>query len=225
MMLYQEIRLGCNTYHQRHQYSYDKSYASYIEDKNQTKWDNPDRLDTDEVKRLVRFVNQWGTMMPKNDETIRRLLNNMTIAVPQLNKLRNNTLLDVNFDETTKRMIEECFTAIAGSAVKKGGVKVTLYVGTSKMLHAAINPHLFVMWDNMIQVRYGLLGTASEYAHVFLPKMQSIAKQAVNEVMIQENLSRADAIQSFTERCGKSYSLAKIIDEYNFTSLPPITKG
>ena len=221
MMLYEKIRQGCNEYHQSYQYVYDRSYVSYFADKDQTKWDNPDRLDTDEVKRLVRFANQWGTMMPKNDETIRRLLNNLTIAVPRLNTLQSATILDVNFDDTTKRMIEECFTAIAGSAIKKGGVKVTLYVGTSKMLHAAINPHLFVMWDNTIQVRYGLVGTASEYAHVFLPKMQEIANHIVNEVMEQENLSRADAIQSFTDCCQKKNTLAKIIDEYNFTSLPP----
>lgn len=224
MMTYEKIRQGCKEYHQSYKY-YDGTYASYTKDKDQTKWDNPESLDYDEVKRLVRFLNQWGTMMPSNDETIRRLLNNLTIAMPRLNKLRNKTLLDVNFDETTMQMIEECFNAIAGSAIRRDGVEVTLYVGTSKMLHAAINPHLFVMWDNMIQVRYGLLGTGSTYAHIFLPKMQEIANRAVNEVINQENLPCADAIQSFTDCCEKKNSLAKIIDEYNFTSLPPKTNG
>ena len=216
MMLYEEIRLGCRMYHQRDERGYDGYYARYIADKDQTKWDNPDRLDENEVKRLVHFVNQWGTMMPGNDKTIRRLLNNLTIAVPRLNTLRGTTLLDVNFDETTKQMIAECFGTIASSAIKKHGTTITIPVGASKMLNAAINPNLFVMWDRKIQLAYGLNGTGHDYAHEFLPGMQEAAKRVVNEVMDNENLSRADAVQSFTERCEKNNSLAKIIDEYNY---------
>ena len=216
MLLYEEIRLGCRMYHQ-HEYAYDGYYARYIADKDQTKWDNPDRLDENEVKRLVYFVNQWGTMMPKNDETIRRLLNNLTIAVPLLNTLRGATLLDVKFDETTMQMIAECFGTIASSAIKGDGVTITIPVGTSKMLNAAINPNLFVMWDRAIQSDYGLNGTGYDYAHEFLPGMQAAANRAVKEVMDNENLSRAAAIQSFTDNCEKKNSLAKIIDEYNYS--------
>ena len=214
-MLYEDIRRGCRMYHQNES-TYDGYYARYIADKDQNKWDNPDRLDTDEVKRLVRFVNQWGTMMPKNDETIRRLLDNLTIAVPLLNTLRGATLLDVKFDETTMQMIAGCFGTIASSAVKGDGVTITIPVGTSKMLNAAINPNLFVMWDRAIQSDYGLNGTGHDYAHEFLPGMQAAAKRAVKEVMDSENLSRAAAIQSFTDNCEKKNSLAKIIDEYNY---------
>ena len=47
--------------------------------------------------------------------------------------------------------------------------------------------------------------------------MQRLAERAVNQVMTEEGLSRADAIQSFTDHCEKKNSLAKIIDEYNYT--------
>ena len=212
----EDIRQGCEKYHQ-HEYAYDGAYGRYIKDKDQAKWDNPASLDYAEVKRLVGFLNQWKTRMPSNDETIGRLLNNLKTAVPRLNTLRSATLLDANLDETTKRMIAECFGTIAGSAIRRDGVQVTVSVGTSKMLNVAINPELFVMWDGAIQSGHGpMLDTGYAYARIFLPKMQRIAKQAVKQVMTEESLSCADAIRSFTEGCENKNSLAKIIDEYNY---------
>ena len=218
MMLYEEIRRRCRMYHEGDGYSYDESYACYRKAKDQDKWNNPTTLDCDEVKRLVRFANKWKSRVPKNDETIRRLLNNLKNEVPRLNTLQNATLLDVKFDESTMQMIARCFDIITGSPVRNDGVTVIRRpVGISKMLHVAINPNLFVMWDSAIQGGHGpMLDTGYEYAHIFLPKMQRIAKQAVNQVMKEEGLSCADAIQSFTDHCEKNNSLAKIIDEYNY---------
>ena len=222
MMLYQEIRQRCRMYHQ-YESRYDGAYGRYIVAKNQDMWDNPVDLDYAEVNRLVAFLNQWNTMMPSNGETIRLLLKNLKTAVPCLNTLRSDTLLDVNFDETTKQMIAKCFDTIAESGIRRDGVYVTVSVGASKMLNVAINPELFVMWDREIQSGHDIrVNFGSAYAHVFLPKMQRIAKKAVKEVVEQENLSCADAIQSFTDNCEKKNSLAKIIDEYNFTKF---TKG
>ena len=225
-MLYQDIRLGCRMYHQNES-TYDGYYARYIADKDQTKWDNPDRLDCDEVKRVVHFVNQWKSKVPKNDETIRRLLNNLTNMVPRLNTLQGTTLLDVKFDEAILKTIQESFDTITSSPVKNDGVTmIRRPVGISKMFHAAINPELFVMWDNDIQsthlasiarsVRLDTENAGVLYAGLFLPKMQIIANQAVDEVMAKENRSRANAIRSFTEHCKEKNTLAKIIDEYNF---------
>ena len=223
MMLYEEIRQRCSMYHERAGYSYDKSYASYLKDKDQSKWNNPATLDCDEVKRLVNFANKWRSRVPKNDETIRRLLNNLITTVPRLNALQSATLLDVNkFDESTKQMIQECFDTITKSPVRHDGVtRVRRPVATSKMLHVAVNPKLFVAWDENIQE--GTIGAPVPpkyagvlYAQVFLPMMQNVANQAVDEVMNQENLSHAAAIQSFTDHCEKKNSLPKIIDEYNY---------
>lgn len=223
----EDIRQGCKAYHQ-YEFAYDKAYVSYIADKNQDKWANPDRLDCNEVKRVVRFANQWKSRVPKNDETIRRLLNNLKTEVPRLNTLQSATLLDVKLDEATKQMIKECFDTITRSPVRNDGVtRVRRPVGTSKMLHAAINDKLFVAWDEKIQegyighivrsLRIDIVSNAGVlYAGAFLPMMQEIAKQAVSEVMNQENLPYEDAIQSFTDHCENNNSLAKIIDEYNY---------
>lgn len=215
-MVYEEIRQGCKEYHQRDQYAYDDTLARYIAGKDQTKWDNPKTLDYTEAQRLIDFVNGWKTRMPNNSGNVTRLLNNLQSAVPLLNRLQNKTLLDVNFDEITDdgksvgQVIEECFNRIAHTQRYE-------VVGASKMLNAAINPNLFVMWDTEIQSGYNLIGTGRDYAHEFLPTMQEIANQAVCEVMAEEGLLRAAAIQSFTDHCEKNNSLAKIIDEYNYT--------
>ena len=208
-MLYEDIRQACKMYQQQDEYAYDGSYRRYNKAKDQAKWDNPATLDHTEVKRLVDFLNEWKTRMPSNPTNITLLLGKLRSAVPRLNTLQSETLLDVKFDETTKRKIAECFDEIAQTQRYES-------VGASKMLHVAINPNLFVIWDTAIQSGYGMGRSGSEYASKFLPKMQRIAKQAVEEVKVQENLSRAAAIQSFTERCEKNYSLAKIIDEYNY---------
>ena len=214
-MLYEDIRQGCTKYHQNES-AYDGAYDLYIKAKNPAKWDNPEELDYAEVDRLVDFLNKWRTRMPSNPDNITRLLNNLRSEVPLLNTLQNKTLLDVKFDEITdngksvSQLIAECFNGIANTQRYES-------VGTSKILHVAINPKLFVIWDREIQSDYVLDGTGRDYAHEFLPGMQEIANRAVKQVEEQEKLSRAAAIQSFTDHCEKNNSLAKIIDEYNFS--------
>lgn len=212
MMLYQEIRERCRMYHQNDS-KYDAAYASYMlyRNKTQTKWDNPHSLDYEEIERLVRFLRQWECFrFKKTDDITPLLLNNMKSEVPLLNTLQSKTLLDVNFDEDAKQVIAKCFNGIA---------QIQNYesVATSKALHVAVNPDLFVMWDRAIQSEYLMeTNNGRTYAREFLPWMQEIANQAVDEVMTKESRSRAAAIKSFTDNCEKKNSLAKIIDEYNF---------
>ena len=92
-------------------------------------------------------------------------------------------------------------------------VSVYASVGTSKILHAAVNPELFVMWDNKIRDGYSLQNSGYSYAYEFLPRMQKQAREAVEQVMNKKRLSRDDAIKYLTP-CGRS--LAKVIDEYNY---------
>ncbi len=87
---------------------------------------------------------------------------------------------------------------------------------TSKMLSAAVNLDLFVMWDCAIQSGYCVGRNGCDYAHVFLPEMQMIAKHAIDESMNREGLSYGNAIESFTASCSNNNSLAKIIDECDY---------
>ena len=256
MMLYQEIRQRCRMYHQNeHRYDSTYASYMMHKSQTQTKWDNPDSLDYDDAERLITFLNDWGCRIPFNNEaapeevirylllnnlktgapflsgstirvaTMNRLLNNLKSTVPLLNTLRRATLLDIDFDESRRLMLSKCFNTIAMFGIKKGDFSNEA-VATSKLLHVAINPNLFVMWDGNIQSVYlpqsHMKNTGFGYAEVFLQRMQRIAERAVNQVMTEEGLSRAAAIQSFTDHCEKNNSLAKIIDEYNFGKF---TKG
>ena len=222
-MLYEEIRLNCKAYHGEGT-SYDGAYRRYLAQKQTAKWDIPETLDFEEVRRVVDFANQWKSRMPSSNENVERILVELRYVVPKLNLLRSDTLLDLDFSRdtpygTVSELIARSFDRIAGATRRSDGAEVYASVGTSKILNAALNPNLFVMWDGAIQTGYGVFRDGYAYANIFLPKMQEIAHQAVDEVMRVEGLSYNDAIKSFTDRCRHKNSLAKIIDESNYVRL------
>ena len=175
-MLYEAILLGCEKYHQA-PYSYDDAYREYRNDRDEDKWSNPKTLDYSEVDRLILFVNQWGCMMPREaHDNVERLREGLKRQVPELNRLKDYTLLNGDLDQATCELFERSFDVVANAGHRFESV------ATSKMLHAAINPELFVMWDGRIMSGYGLDGSGREYAHRFLPRMQSIAREFWRQV-------------------------------------------
>ena len=212
-MLYQAIRLACKKYHKVAQFAYDVAYNEYIRERDVNRWQNSDYLDTDEVNRIITFVNQWKCMMPRNQRNIEKVLVGLKRTLPELNRLKSYTLLNVNFDETTSgglsiaQLIEKSFDIIADAGQRFESV------ATSKMLNVAINSDLFVMWDNNIQHGYRVDNKGYSYAHEFLPRMQQLAQEAIAQIVENEDRSRSDAIKSLTP-C--SQSLAKVLDEYNY---------
>ena len=228
-MLYEEILKGCELYHENEDgRSYDAAYVSYAYDKDPAKWDKHETLDYYEVERVIRFANKWKSRMPSFPKNVERMLIGLENALPDLNLLRNDTLLEVDFERlisfdrlisremTVSELISKSFGTIAGASRRRDGVAVYTSVGTSKILNAAVNSELFVMWDNAIQDGYRIGNGGYTYANIFLPKMQELGQQAVNELMQVEDLSRGDAINFFTNHCKNKNSLAKIIDEYNY---------
>lgn len=206
-MLYEAIRLGCEMYHKNGR-SYDKAYHDYLKFKNRSKWADPIALDYDEVDRLIYFANQWKTMMPRDDKNVRLVRDGLKRAIRSLDSLNGMTLLNIRFDQSVRELISSSFEEIA-----KSGRRYEV-VATSKMLHTAINPEVFVMWDSAIMFNYGpLQGNGLGYADSFLPRMQELSEEAIRQVVTEEGLSRDDAIKSLTP-CGNT--LAKVIDEFNF---------
>ena len=216
-MLYEDIRQGCDLYHENEDgRSYDRAYRDYLNDRDPARWNSPSSLEFRDADRLIYFCNQWKCHMPSQSVNVINVLDGLKKAVPALNLLRKDTLLDVEFNEiicdglSVSQLIAKSFNGIALSGRRDESV------ATSKMLNAAVNRNLFVMWDGTIRGNYNVGRDGYEYAHIFLPQMQELARQAVNEAMQAESLSRSEAIKSFTERCENKNSLAKIIDEYNF---------
>lgn len=224
-MLYEDIRRGCKDYHNEPR-AYDKAYEDYMFiDKAKDKWLQPDTLDLAEAGKLLAFLNQWETLMPVRLIDFHSALQN---AAVELTPLMDKTILDLSLSKMSidddKKFYTGSDTAKITSIFEKlancGARNES--TATSKILHT-INPHGFVMWDIKIRKKYARkllrrkspLITAYEYAFHFLPEMQEIANQAVNEVMAKEDRSRDDAIKSLTP-CGNT--LAKVIDEFNYVN-------
>lgn len=110
-----------------------------------------------------------------------------------LQLLRNDTLLEADF-ENVSDLVSRSFDAIEGASQRRDGVAVYTSVATSKILNAAVNPELFVIWDNAIQDGYRIGNGGYTYANIFLPKMQGLAHQAIKELMRVEDLSYGDAL-------------------------------
>ena len=54
-----------------------------------------------------------------------------------------------------------------------------------------------------------------DYAHRFLPLMQTELQEAISSCIVEEGLSREEAIQKISESCDDK-SLPKLIDQFNY---------
>ena len=207
-MLYEDIRQGCKEYH-RIGSNFDAAYSHYFANKNQNMWNQPDTLTSRETYRLVEFLNRFLCRLAYSSVPILQPF--LQDATPYLNRLSSKDILSIDFNErievddrlaSGRALIKRCYDRISECP----GVGDTV---ASKILHA-INPKLFVMWDDAI---IGAYGAPYIYATHFLPEMQRLAKDAINQVIENENRSYDDAIKSLTP-CGNT--LAKVLDEYNY---------
>ncbi len=107
---------------------------------------------------------------------------------------------------TIRQLISTSFDEIADAGKRFESV------ATSKMIHAAVNLELFVMWDTRIASAHRVGANGDNYAH-FLTLIQGQIEEAIGQVSIAENLTREGAITSLTP-CG--HTLAKVIDEFNY---------
>lgn len=213
-MLHEAIREACKKYHSGYYgWDYDcalKAYHEALENRQASAdCDNPS---CEEAAILLSFANGWGSRMQRTADDVQRALREIQ---PDLDTLKNDTILDVCLNKDKRELICRSFKVLAGCN-RKGHNEAT---GASKMLHI-INPELFVMWDGAIRSGYicKLQGKLEKKDWIwyteFLQEMQRLTKQAVCEVMEQnESHSRDTAIASLT---GCKHTLAKALDEYNF---------
>ena len=218
-MLYEDIRKGCERYHQRYA-DYDHAYDKFFKEKCQPKWDNPSSLDEAEIDKIIVFLRGWNCRRRMDPDA---LLSTLPEVLADLKELQNYTILDVEFTEKTKELIWGSFNSLANCGAKKrNGFRENESVAASKVLHL-INPGLLVMWDTNIRGSRSWGCWPDElswywpgYAEEFLPKVQQRIRMAINELVNDRELSSdGEAVRFFTGYC-KHNSLAKIIDEYNF---------
>lgn len=212
-MLYQAIHEACGKYHPVNGWDYDCALKAYREAlKNRHKSAEPDNPSYEEAAILLSFANGWSSRMQRKADDVRRALDEIQ---PNLDTLKDETLLDVCLDKEKRELICSSFKTLAYCNAKRRNEST----GASKMLHI-INPKLFVMWDGAIRSGYicklkrGLEKENWIWYTEFLQEMQNLAKQAIREAMEQEKKHSHDqAIELLT---GCRHTLAKALDEYNF---------
>ena len=220
-MLQEAIRLGCEIYHGGVTSEYDNGYTQYLDDKDQLKWDCPDRLDILEIEKLRVFLNEkWRAriqMEDKGRDLRPDLLRTLQSVLPHLAVLRNTTILDAEFGDGDVSQLIICTL----DAIARYGPRKYESTAASKILHT-INPELFVMWDRAIRGGYGLGEDNANknsqwkregvgYADYFLPRMQRLAHLAIEQV---KGITHDPIDLLRSPNC--SHSLAKILDEYNY---------
>lgn len=206
-LLYEAIRRGSKLYHDNSGSS-NRFYASYLRDKRAEMWESG-VIDEAEAARLRLFVNQWST---RYQSTPGQLMVAMNSFLPRLNLLAHEDLLSVRLDSSVggtnvAELIQTSFDGIARCGRQYEST------GTAKILHI-VNPVLLVMWDSAIKAAVGVPrhGDGSAYAGAFLPKMQRLAREAVEQCMVHRGIGELDAVRYL---CPCGHSLAKVIDEYN----------
>ena len=219
-MLYEAIRLGSELYHcDANLSSSNEAYRKLLCcDMDHSKWQNPNSLDMEEVKKVRDFVARtWKTrnMQAKSEH----LLPVLEKVLPKLNKLRGKTILDVCLDEkiygeSIADVICSSFKKIAncGPPSKRNGRPNNEVTAASKIFHI-INPELFVMWDEAIRGGYGCSkGEGDQYVD-FLRRMQRLANYAICQIENECGVSRGEVIARL--KCD-GHTIAKALDEYNY---------
>lgn len=209
-MLYEAIREACEKYHHSYGNDYDTALSCYRDAlEKRRNGPNPTIPSCEEAWILLSFTNGWNAHMQASFLDVQRALCKIET---DLKELRGKTLLDVCLDEMVgdeniRDRIKYCFVTLEKC---RGGHSV---VGASKILHI-INPDLFVMWDTAIIEKYGC-GEFILYMD-FLRKMQGLAKQAVAEVIDNENDHSCET--AIASLAGCKHTLAKALDEYNYVN-------
>ena len=212
-MLYEAIREACGKYHSSYYgWDYDCALKAYREaSENRQASADSDSPCYEEAAILLNFANGWGSRMQRTADDVQRALREIQ---PDLDTLKNETILDVCLNKDRRELICRSFKVLAGCN-RKGHNEAT---GASKMLHI-INPKLFVMWDGAIRSGYicKLQSKLEKRDWIwyteFLQEMQRLANLAVEQLKDKNGTSCHDAIKSL--KCGKR-TLAKALDEYNF---------
>jgi hypothetical protein len=172
--------------------------------------------DPDEVMKIYTFMNRWFSRVPfsKAPDFCKQFAAKWNI----LSKLSNLSLEDASMetpirigDETLvlTRAMQDCFDAIDATIGS---------TPASKALHVAA-PGLFVMWDKAIAVAISKGRSGYHYANIFMPAMREHLEEVITSYMNEKRCDRSEAIRGIQSLRGRKYTLAKMIDEFNWVTI------
>jgi hypothetical protein len=210
-MLFDAILVGSQLFHEVEPLG--GFYDNYLAGKRWQLWKQEGTIDLVEIERLILFLNQWRTHYENSRATQQSLLEAIQSVFPLLQALEAESLMGVDFKRllmpgtTVSQAIEQIFERIASCGRRYEST------GTAKIMHT-INPGLFVMWDSSICGGYAVNGHGYDHGHRFLPRIQKLARNAIREYTQTQGGSQEQAIVALC-KCG--HTLAKVLDEYNYT--------
>lgn len=176
------------------------------------------RCSSDDITRLLLFLNKWGARWSCEKMTP-VLLEAVPEAIASLRCLATALPDDDGLDDWDAALVMRAVDRLMAD----DGVGATL---ASKIL-GIVNPEFFVMWDRDIQLAYfprhqpDTFGAGARYAR-FLSDMMQAAKCIRKDAIEQHDISDPAGCLSRTFGLNPSFTLAKFIEEYNFLT---ITKG
>jgi len=186
-----------------------KFYDSYIKNKDHEAWFKSGDIPLREELLLFGFVLSWD---PYFQGDLIKFLKIYKGIFPILKKFEHETIIKVCLSDEVKSSISVIFDKIA----RCPKIKRFESTGASKILHTII-PNLFVMWDE--KIRKAIIGNKERdgrcYAFEFLPKMQKAAEEYLDSY-VKENGGNYETATLQISKMADNYSLAKLIDEYNY---------
>ena len=166
--------------------------------------------DAGSVERLLRFVNKWGFRVSYDKGP--GIASAIAQAAPHLNPLSGSAL---EFDDlrcSTLDIIERAYDSI-GTADGVGPA-------TTSLILSLLNPALFVMWNKQIRNAYfpNDPPNGATYAQ-FLTIMRMAALSITADARSQHGIDDPAGRLSADLGIDPPFSLAKLIDEYNWLTL------
>jgi len=200
--------------YQQREARYDRFYFEYMSLKDAAAWDSDVGPNDVEVKKLFKFLNQWGTRC-RSDAGARDKFKEAYLQVlPLLRALRGLSLLDTGFGGAVVQgmSVSGAVASIFDKIASSGGRYES--TATSKILHV-LYPPLFVMWDAAIRGGYAVGGDSRDYAGRFLPRVQREGREAVDSYIAERKAGLTAAVRELERLC-EDRPFTKLIDEYNY---------
>lgn len=171
-----------------------------------------------EAKKLVKFMNSWGTRSPMTEHDLRRGIEPIYEDLQLLSRL-DMAFLDLHGQDDQGRafkdVIAHAFNGIAGCSPRR-----TESTGASKILHILI-PRLFIMWDRRIAAGYGVDRDSHdqfpghEYVRKFLPRVMVELEEALSTFQRDHQCEVSEAALAL-ESLGGGLTIARMLDEFNY---------
>ena len=193
-------------------------YDIYMQNKSEC-WLKHANIPAAEIMKLFWFIHSWDPNFRGNLQKFQKCYKKI---YTDIKGLEHESLDQIELDdEEMDNRIEKIFNEVALCG-EENRIERT---DTSKILHAIL-PELFVMWDD--KIRNGIWKkkkkdgwkkpkkfNGKSYAYYFLPLMRDKANEVIESYIKEHDCDHRKAINGIS-RQGSNYTLAKLLDEYNY---------